>query len=178
MAYRNDVDALEARYRAVQAEVDEKTRARDDVARMLEEARARERNDELYRDFASGGPQRRRRRRIRIGVTLAAVVTIAMGGVFVMRHHHGPDRKAQIFREMERFTDQLCQCHDMQCVQGVSDEMTRWSQQVTKEIGNPPKLSDAEMKRATTIAERMAKCMQQAMSTSPPYAPDPPPVVE
>lgn len=177
MAYRNDVDALEARYRAVQAEVDEKTRARDDVARMLEEARARERNDELYRDFASGGPQRRRRRRIRIAVSLAAFVTLALGGAFVMRHRHGPDRKAQIFREMDRFTDQLCQCHDMKCVQGVSDEMTRWSERVTKELGNPPKLSDAETKRATVIAERMMKCMQQAMTT-PPATPDPQPVVE
>jgi len=43
MSYRNDLDALAAREAALALEVEEKTRERDNAARLLDEARARER---------------------------------------------------------------------------------------------------------------------------------------
>lgn len=65
---------------------------------------------------------------------------------------------------MERFKDEMCACKDAKCAQGVADEMTKWSQEMAKELDDPPKMSDEDTKRATAIGEEMGKCMQVAMS--------------
>ena len=63
----------------------------------------------------------------------------------------------------ERFADDMCNCSDMACAQGVSDEMVRWSQEQAKSQTAPPDLTDEEQKRAVEIGERMGNCMQKAM---------------
>lgn len=173
MAYRNDVDALAARHEALQAEVDAKTRDRDEVSRLLEEARGRERNEQLYRDYASGGPQRRRRRRVRIALALAALMTAVLGIVFAFRvMHHPVDRIAEAMRMMEKFTDEMCQCHDSRCAQDVSDVMMRWSQQQAQQHpAGLPQLSDKDSKRAAALGERMGRCMVRAMNVEAPMPP-------
>ncbi len=65
---------------------------------------------------------------------------------------------------MERFEKLLCACKDAKCAQDVSDQMVKWSQE---QVGNekvPPKMSEADMKKAAAIGERMGRCMQVAMT--------------
>ena len=79
MAYRNDVDALAARLAAIDGEVADRTRARDEIALMLEEARALERAEAVLADRAAGGPARRRRRALLVATALgvSAVAVLA-----------------------------------------------------------------------------------------------------
>ena len=65
--------------------------------------------------------------------------------------------------KMEQFKNQMCTCKDTACAQKVSDEMAKWSQQIAKHGGAPPRMTDDEVKRATVIGEQMGKCMQKAM---------------
>jgi hypothetical protein len=71
--------------------------------------------------------------------------------------------------KMGEFKDAMCACKDTSCAQRVSDNMVKWAQD---QAGNspPPKMTDDEMKRATTIAEQMGICMQTAMSGDVPRA--------
>jgi len=68
-------------------------------------------------------------------------------------------------KAMGEFKDKMCACKDTKCVQAVSDEMTKWSQDMTKDNQEPPKFTDEDTKRATAIGEQMGKCMQAAMGT-------------
>jgi len=67
-------------------------------------------------------------------------------------------------KAMERFRDEMCGCKDTACAQQVSDEMSKWSEQMSKELDDPPRMTEEDTKRATAIGETMGKCMQQAMS--------------
>ena len=69
---------------------------------------------------------------------------------------------------MESFADQMCNCRDSKCAQEVADRMTKWAQEQAKSSAEPPKLDEADQKRAATIGERMGHCMQKAMMGSPP----------
>lgn len=71
-------------------------------------------------------------------------------------------------KAMEDFRDKICACKDTPCVQGVSDAMAKWSQDMAKNNEEPPKMSEEETKRATEIGEQMGTCMQKAMAASPP----------
>ncbi|HSD87620.1 MAG TPA: hypothetical protein VLB44_08895 [Kofleriaceae bacterium] len=81
---------------------------------------------------------------------------------------------AAAMRKMHEFADKMCACKDPKCAQDVSDEMVKWSQEMSKQMKEPPKLSDAEMKEATELGERMGKCMQTAMGAGMPELPDKP----
>lgn len=71
-------------------------------------------------------------------------------------------------KAMADFRDKICACKDTPCVQHVSDDMAKWSQDMAKADEEPPKMSEEDTKRATAIGEEMGKCMQKAMSSSPP----------
>jgi hypothetical protein len=57
----------------------------------------------------------------------------------------------------------MCKCKDAKCAQDVSDKMTKWSQEQSKNQKEPPKMSEADTKKAAEIGEAMGKCMQAAM---------------
>jgi hypothetical protein len=75
---------------------------------------------------------------------------------------------ADAMKAMRRFKDSMCMCKDTACAQKVSDEMTKWSQDMAKDQREPPRMSDEEMKEATELGEAMGKCMQTAMSPPAP----------
>ena len=171
MAYRNDVDALEARLAALQGDVQETTKARDEVAQLLTEARARAAAEGLAADWAAGGPQRRRRRTIWIAVTLATFATLsALVTVRLLRPKEDPFK--QVMAQFTVYSDHMCACRDKACVDKVTDEMTRWSQEMAKEDPKPPHMSEDQIKAATAIGERMGTCMQSAMAADKPGLPD------
>lgn len=64
MAYRGDVEALEARVAALSADLAQRVRERDEAAQLLAEARARAHAEAYLADLDAGGPARRRRKRL------------------------------------------------------------------------------------------------------------------
>jgi hypothetical protein len=70
---------------------------------------------------------------------------------------------ARVFVAFNKFTEQMCACKDAACAQQVSDDMTKWAQEMSAREKNPPRMSEEDSKRAAEIGERMGKCMQVAM---------------
>lgn len=64
---------------------------------------------------------------------------------------------------MTRFKDKLCKCTDAACATAVSDEMTKWSQDQSRNMREPPRMTEAQTKQAAAIGEEMGRCMRRAM---------------
>jgi hypothetical protein len=65
--------------------------------------------------------------------------------------------------KMREFSDKMCACKDSPCAQAVSDEMTKWAQEMANQT-EPVKMTEEDQKAATEIGARMGECMQKAMS--------------
>jgi hypothetical protein len=88
MAYRSDLDALEARDQVLSRELAEKQREHAEVQQMLDEARTAEADEVRANDVLVG-----RRRLRRIALAVGAVVVIAgVAGVMVVQRHPVPSR--------------------------------------------------------------------------------------
>ena len=159
MAYRELVPSLAARLQVLEAQVGERTRERDEVARLLAEAREHVRRE----DDAAAAPARRRRRRRWLVAMIGMVV--AIGGVVVaMRSTRRPDPTTVAIHRLEGFTYEMCACLDNQCATQVSNEMTEWAQSFKD--APPVKPDEETMKYVTQVAMTLANCMQHAMSTT------------
>lgn len=163
MAYRDDVEALEARFAALSADLAARERERDEVARLLEEARGRAHAEAYIADLESGGPVRRRRKRVRIAAMTAGLAML-VGGLLAYRGQRTDHRFDEAIRGFERFTGEMCQCKDSACAIRVSDDLTRWGTAIQKDWEPAPKLDEAQMKRATALGTRLADCMTRAMA--------------
>ena len=166
MVYRNDLDALEARYQALEDELADRARARDEVGQMLVEARARAQHEAVLADLAAGGPARRRRERamLAVVVTLAAVIVGGLG--YWKSQPSTEDRVEATLHEMSELADELCACRDAACARAGQDHLTRWSEQKAREWtpAETRKIDPQLMKRATVIAQRLAGCTQAALA--------------
>lgn len=170
MVYRDDVGALEARLTTLETELAAKTRQRDEAARLLVEAKARASNDALAADWAAGGPQRRRKRRL--AVFVSSVMAVTAGLTLYVKLPGRVDRERALVErsiaQFERFADEMCDCRDSQCAEAVSTRMTNWSSDLVKGDPKPPRVVDEPtMTRMQTIATHMSECMQKAMSAPP-----------
>jgi hypothetical protein len=157
--YRDDLAALEARYAALEAEVADRERARDEAARMLAEAKARARNEEAWADLVVGGPTRRKQRAMTIGA-LVAMAAIGVGAVYLAKRRPSREkREEEMLAMFSGFTDQLCACTNKACADNVQDDMMKWAQDLARhadrDMGSP---SPEFAKRMTTISERYIKC--------------------
>jgi hypothetical protein len=162
MAYRSDTDALEARLDVLTKDLAERTQERDEVARMLAEARDR---DAAQRWL----DERPRRRRRRIVIAAVASTMLALGGVvsfFVVRHDSQHERDEKVLRDLEQFADDTCKCTDSKCATAVNERMQKWAEQMAKDYQPDRKPSEEVIKRVTVIAERLTKCMTKAMTTN------------
>src|SRR5688500_10580324 len=168
MAYRNDVEALAARLKDLESEVGDRTRERDEVAQLLAEARARESAER----YIAETPRRQRKQRIIVVAVLASLVVIGAGFAMFRTTCRGdrPDYIAEATAKLQEFTNQMCQCHDATCAQKVSDELTKWAQDMAKRHPSPPPGTPTEQqqKDITAIAEKLGNCMQKAMTASAP----------
>jgi hypothetical protein len=167
MAYRSDVDALEARFQALEADLAERTLERDEAARMLAEARTRAMHEAELADLAAGGPARRRRQRTLIAgmVTVAAMVIGAVG--YQRARPRLRDGMEAVILRFSQLSDEMCACRDRGCAIAVTDEMTRWAQDQASRIGPPGSIDKRFTERATEIARRFASCGQRAMRADP-----------
>jgi len=165
MAYRNDVDALEARLAAVQRDLDATTRDRDETARMLGEARDRVRNDDLAADYAAGGPQRRQRRRALIIGATAAFATLGGLVTYKLTRSSPEQQFEQIYSQFVGFETAMCKCTDKVCADAVMDGMNKWGTEMAKQAPkSPAQPTEEQMKRMTTVAEHFGQCMTKAMT--------------
>jgi hypothetical protein len=159
MTYRSDTDALEARLDVLQKDLAVRERERDEVARMLAEAR---RADEARR-WLEARP-RRRRRRILIA-TIGSTVML-LGGFLTyngMRHESRRERQERVLHAFERFADEICKCNDRACADDVSNKMMQWGEQQAKDADRDAPYTAELSKQFDSVGERFGKCLQRAM---------------
>jgi hypothetical protein len=162
--YRDDVEALQARHAALEAEVAERVQARDEVARMLAEARAREDAERRLADLAAGGPARRRRRLLLIAA-VAGVLTVAVLGAYFRLTVPERDRVEEAIGVFSGFVDRMCDCRDTACTQKIYDDMNRWAKEMAGKEAHrrpPPDITAAQKERLNQLATRFSTCSVKA----------------
>jgi len=107
-------------------------------------------------------------------LTLVFVALFAFAGC----KKKGGNDTAAAMAKMTEFKDEMCKCMDAACASSVSDKMMKWSAEQNKDKKEPPKMSEADTKKAAAIADEMGKCMQTAMappagSATPPAGAEP-----
>ena len=143
MAYRNDVDALAARHAALEAEVAKLARERDDAAQLLAEARAAEEAEHKRQVRAARAPARHTLAWVLAGL---ATMTIGVLAGLSIRHHRLHDlRVERALVQFSEFSDEMCACKSPECAQRVSDDMTKWGTEISRDWSDMPKLDDAAM---------------------------------
>ena len=81
----------------------------------------------------------------------------------------------QAIARLGEFTDEMCACADRTCADAVSQEMTRWSNELSRDHTDL-KPTDEEMAEVKLVSERLSTCMMTAMGYgNPPPPPAPPP---
>jgi len=155
VAYRNDVEALEARLADLRRDVADRTRERDEVARLIAEMHERDRRAAILADLQAGGPEQRLRRR---ALTTLGIVAMTVIGALGYRAYQRDDRMEKVMARFEEFADAVCACTDKACGDKVMAETSRWSTAIAKDLADPPKLDDAMTKRATQIGEKFGRC--------------------
>jgi hypothetical protein len=164
--YRDDLAALEARYAALEAEVADRERARDEAARMLAEAKARARNEEIAADVRAGGPERRRQRYYMIG-TMAAMLAVGIGAAYHLatRKPTREQRMEAALKKFEGFVDDACACKDKACTDDVQSRLMRWSEEMARTddfTREPP--SHEVVEKATKLGTRYADCLTKIVT--------------
>ena len=100
-------------------------------------------------------------------LTIAFATALTLLSFGCKKKSEGGDSAAAMAK-MSEFKDAMCKCSDAPCAQKVSDDMTKWSQEQSKNT-TAAKMSEADTKKAAEISEELGKCMQKAMT--PPAAP-------
>jgi len=153
-AYRNDIDALEARHAALEAEVADRTRERDEAARMLDEARGRAAVELREREAPL-----RRQRAIAIMIFLA-VGSIMTYGLYKRFHHESDGQK--VLRKLEQYENKMCACANRACAEQINQELTNWITDYSKNADEKP---DPELaKKAADIVTHYSECMTKLMT--------------
>jgi hypothetical protein len=70
---------------------------------------------------------------------------------------------AEAMAKMGEFKDKMCKCTDAKCAQGVTEEMTKWSQEQAKGGDKDMKPSEDDAKKIAEITKGMTDCMTKAM---------------
>jgi len=71
---------------------------------------------------------------------------------------------AQAMAKMEEFKDMMCACADKACADKVTDEMTKWSQEMAKDADRDARVSEEDTKRMQVIVEQFTECATKAMT--------------
>jgi Sec-independent protein translocase protein TatA len=82
----------------------------------------------------------------------------------------GNDAGAAI-EKMREFKNEMCKCKDAKCAQDVSDRMSKWTHDQSKEGKSQPKFDEAQQKQASDLGKELGTCMGSAMMASTPPPP-------
>ena len=93
-------------------------------------------------------------------LTIAFMVAMAFFAVGCKKKGGGA---SDAMAKMSEFADEMCKCKDAKCAQDVSDKMTKWGQEQAKNQKEPPKMNEADTKKAQEIGTKMGECMTKAM---------------
>lgn len=158
MAYRDDVAALEARLAALTIDAAVRVRERDEVARLLAEARAR----------TDAVPQSRSRRD-RTGFPtafviagLAAAIGVAAGSLSESKP--SPDTGVAL-AHLEQLANEMCGCVTRSCAERVDDEVAQWSSGIAATWR--AHLDTADSERAADLDSRLTTCRNLTQSPGP-----------
>src|ERR1041385_6681290 len=94
-------------------------------------------------------------------LTIAFMVAMAFMAVGCKKKGGGD--AANAMAKMKEFRDEMCKCKDAKCAQDVSDKMTKWGQEQSKNQKEPPKMNGADTAEAQKIGKEMGECMTKAM---------------
>ena len=94
-------------------------------------------------------------------LAIAFMVVLAFGTVGCKKK--GGSDSANAMAKMQEFADEMCKCKDAKCAQDVSDKMTKWGQEQSKNQKEPPKMNEADTAKAQEIGKKMGECMTKAM---------------
>ena len=93
-------------------------------------------------------------------LTLAFMVAMAFASFGCKKKGGGSSGEAMA--KMTEFKNEMCACKDAKCAQDVSDKMTKWSQEQSKNQKDS-KPTEEDTKKFAAISEEMGQCMQTAM---------------
>ena len=93
-------------------------------------------------------------------LAIAFMVVLAFGTVGCKKKAGGA---GDAMAKMQEFADEMCKCKDAKCAQDVSDKMTKWGQEQSKNAKEPPKMNEADTAKAQEIGKKMGECMTKAM---------------
>jgi hypothetical protein len=94
---------------------------------------------------------------------LTIAFMVAMAFVAIGCKKKGGGDAANAMAKMKEFRDEMCKCKDAKCAQDVSDKMTKWGQEQSKNQKEPPKMNEADTAEAQKIGKEMGECMTKAM---------------
>lgn len=72
---------------------------------------------------------------------------------------------AEAIERMGQFRDAMCVCTDQACVDGLTDQMTRWGEAMAKQE-TAPQVSDGEAKQMAGVVEELTQCMTKIMTAA------------
>jgi hypothetical protein len=73
----------------------------------------------------------------------------------------------EVMGKMGEFRDKMCVCSDKTCADAVTDEMTKWSVDLSKRIdkhARDAKPNEDQIKQMTSVTEEFSRCMTSAMT--------------
>lgn len=84
---------------------------------------------------------------------------------------------AAAMAKMEEFEAAICKCTDAPCVEAVSEDMTRWSQEFARTADKNVRIDEATTRRMTEVSTRMTACAEKARTRPGPAEREPPAAV-
>jgi hypothetical protein len=160
MAYRSDLEALQARHNALVAEVAERVRERDTVGRLLAELRPW---DAAVKRLAEAEHRARRRRRYMLIASVLAILAI-VGGFGIRAALRDPAR--ELIDQYKAFADRMCECRDSTCAGEVAHATSAWAVERREAHDGPLRLDVAQRQHLNDVRERMVRCMASARSVA------------
>lgn len=76
--------------------------------------------------------------------------------------------------KLNELTNDMCACTDRTCADAVQQELTRWSEEMSKDRDAYEKPTEEELEEATRVTQRLSSCMMTAMGHGPPPPPPSP----
>jgi hypothetical protein len=156
MVYRSDVDALEARLRALNVDIAQRERDRDEVVRLLRDRR----NCDAAVQWLEDRPRRQRRRGVLAAVLLGGMIASGLVAYGLVPGKQQTYEKT--LQDFAGFADQACQCPDAACVDRVGSELHESTNRIVKRGAYQVQPTEAQLARSREILARLMHCTNEA----------------